>query len=64
VLLGKTVIERNHFERWRSTLRGYESRRQLQCIGSTQRVNPKKPYRCLSDSITRINLVPSVCELL
>jgi hypothetical protein len=43
--IGKTVIERNHFERWRPTLRGYESRRQLQCIGSTQRVT-KKPYRC------------------
>ena len=62
--IGKTVIERNHFERWRPTLRGYESRRHLQCIGSTQRVNTKKPYRCLSDSITRIYLVPSVCELL
>jgi len=45
-------------------LRGYESRRQLQCVGSTQPVNTKKPYRCLSDSIIRINLVPSVCKLL
>jgi len=37
--IGKTVIERNHLERWRPTLRGWESRRQWQCIGNTQRVN-------------------------
>ena len=43
--IGKTLIERNHFEQWRSPLRGYESRRQLQRIGSTQRVNTKKPMR-------------------
>src|SRR5215472_6697570 len=29
----------NHLERWRPTLRGWESRRQWQCIGNTQRVN-------------------------
>jgi hypothetical protein len=62
--IGKTVIERNYFERWRPTLCGDESRRQLQRIGSTQQVNTKKPYRCLSDSITRVNLVAGVGELL
>jgi hypothetical protein len=32
------------FRAMEPTLRGYESRRQSQCIGGTQQVNTKKPY--------------------
>ena len=45
--IGKTVIKRKYFERWRPMLSGYESRRQLQCIGHAAGEH-EETYRRLS----------------
>src|SRR3984893_11646178 len=47
--IGEALIERNDFERWGTAFRGYEGRRQLQCVGRPQRVNAKKSHRTLGE---------------
>ena len=62
--IGETVVERDHFQRGWTLFRGNEGCRELQCIGGSERVYPKKPCRRFTDHVARVDLMPAGRKLL
>jgi hypothetical protein len=60
---GETVVERDQFERRWTAFGRKESRRKLERVSRSQRMNAKKPKRVLADNFAGFDLVPSVSEL-
>jgi hypothetical protein len=60
----QTLVERDHFQRGWTLFGGNEGCRELQRIGGSQRVHPRKPRRRFTDDIARVDLVPAGGELL
>jgi hypothetical protein len=55
----QTLVERDHFQRGWTLFRDDKGCRELQCIGGSERVYPKKPRRGFTDDIARVDLVPA-----
>jgi hypothetical protein len=60
---GETVVERDQFERRWTAFGRKESRRKLERVSRSQRMNAKKPKRVLADNFAGFDLVPSVSKL-
>ena len=61
---GETIVECDHFQRGWTSFCSNEGCRELQRIGSSERVYPKKPHRRFTDHVARVDLVPAGRELL
>ena len=57
--LGETVVERDNLQRRRTSFGCNESRRKLEGVRRSKRMNAKKPERVLANDLARFDLVPT-----
>src|SRR5258707_7216840 len=61
---GEALVERDNSQRWGTAVRGYESRRELQGVGRSQRVYAEKSHGVFANDLGGLDLVPAIGKLL